>query len=187
MKVSYSIMAHPKRKEWAEKLAKKLNCPIYWDTDNKVWSTCKGAWKLADPKATHHCVIQDDAILSKNFKILSKKFIKQHPNTAINFYYGEKSNEADEVMEQGYLVKKQNAWGVAICLPTEWIDEMIRFGNGYYAWQDDVKIKHFLISKGYKTTFALPSLVDHKRIDINQTLTGCVDRDRYSPYFIDNI
>lgn len=26
-------MAHPRRKEWAEKLAKELECPIAWDED----------------------------------------------------------------------------------------------------------------------------------------------------------
>ena len=33
---------------------------------------------------------------------------------------------------------------------------MIKFGNGYYAWQDDTKIKNFLKSKGIKTVFPTP-------------------------------
>lgn len=67
MKISYSIMAHPKRKEWAEELSKELKCPIYYDTDNTIWNTCKGAWKLATD-SDYHFVIQDDAILCNNFK-----------------------------------------------------------------------------------------------------------------------
>ena len=38
-------------------------------TNNTIWHTCRGAWKLADRKTSdYHFVIQDDAILCRNFK-----------------------------------------------------------------------------------------------------------------------
>lgn len=186
-------MAHPKRREWAEELSRTLECPIYWDTNNTIWDTCKGAWRLADKTADYHCVIQDDAILSIGFKEnahqIARKILRECGKTAINFYFGERKLANKSTIEQsfkkGYMLQKFNAWGVAICLPTEWIDPMIRFGDGFYAWQDDTKIKHFLAKHGYKTAFTLPSLIDHKRMEINPTLTQSKDRDRFSPYFID--
>lgn len=185
-------MAHPKRKEWAEQLSKELACPIYWDIDNNVWNTCKGAWNLHEKDADFHVVIQDDAILTSNFKEKTKNFIenicKYNKNVAFQLYHGGGKNDQKQVIQfgykQGYVIKHLMAWGVAICLPVSLISEMLRFGDGYYMWQDDIKIKYFLKNKKIPTIFPLPSLVDHRKMtDGNNTLTGSADSDRYSPYF----
>lgn len=192
MKLSISVMAHPKRKEWAEELSKFIGCQIAWDTDNNVWNTRKKALLLAE-KSDFHLVIQDDAILCKNFKEKAIDFIEKNniKDMAIQFYYGNRIKEKKEIIEKaikdGLMIRNHLSWGVAIATPTQWINDIIRFGNSYYAWQDDVKIKHFLISKRYKTIYPIPCLVDHRRQSVNPTLTPSIDRDRYSNYFIDNI
>ena len=92
MKISYSIMAHPKRKEWAEELARELDCEIYWDNDNTVWHTCRGAWQLADRTSDYHSVIQHDAVLCRNFKQivqeLVKKRVEEQGETAFQLFFG---------------------------------------------------------------------------------------------------
>lgn len=182
-------MAHPKRKEWAEELSKQLDCPVYWDTDNTVWNTCKGAWGLADKDSDYHFVIQDDAILCKDFKNTVKKFVektlKKHQNVSFQLYVGKGRglDKVKNIMTKDYAILPNNMWGVAIGLPTKLIDEMIRFGNNYFAWQDDTKIKYFLKSKGMQTVFPVPCFVDH-RIEAT-TLTPCVDFDKSSDCFID--
>ncbi len=195
MKISYSIMAHPNRKEWAEELARELDCEIYWDTNNTIWHTCRGAWQLADRTSDYHFVIQDDAILCRNFKQrvqeLVEKSIEHNGETAFQLYFGRgrfllNKSDREKAIKQGYYVRTLCAWGVAIGMPTKLIDEMIRFGNGYYAWQDDTKIKNFLKSKGIKTVFPTPCLVDHKW---SPTLTPCPVMDNYdrtSDMFIDS-
>lgn len=173
-------MASREREEWALELARELNCEIAWDSDKNIWNTCKKAWRLHDPNYQYHLVIQDDAILSKDFIEHAIDFIVTHPNEAYQFYWG--NDYEPTTPEKGYE-ERDMAWGVAICLKTELIDEMIRFGNVYQAWQDDVKIKHFLKSKGIKTLFPIPCLVNHRKLSENQTLTPCVDSEKYSKHF----
>lgn len=191
MKISYSVMAHPRRKEWAESLAEQIDCPIAWDTDSTVWNTRKKALLLAPADSDFHVVIQDDAILCADFKDKAEKFINEHKDKAVQLYFGNRSKEDKTEMatglEKGFILRKFCAWGVAIGTPTAWIPEMIQFGDGYPAWQDDTKIKYFLAHKGYQTAFPMPCLVDHRRMKENPTLTGCADSDRYSPYFIDGV
>ena len=174
MKISYSIMAHPKREYFAKDIAKKLNCSIFWDKDNNIWNTCKGSWLLAE-NSDYHFVIQDDAILCKNFKKVVKDFItksiKENGETAFQLYFGRNSNVVKkEKAINGCVISDICAWGVAIGIPTRLIKEMITFGNGYNAWQDDVKIKYYLKSKGIKTVFPVPCFVDHRELE---TLTPC--------------
>lgn len=184
-------MAHPRRKEWAEALAQELGCPIAWDDDSKVWSTRKKALLLAPEDSDFHVVIQDDAILCDNFKDKAEEFIGEHKDNAVQLYFGNKGkedqNEIAQAYENGYLKRRFLSWGVAVGTPTAWIPEMIRFGDGYPAWQDDTKIKYFLAHKGYQTVFPIPCLVDHRRMRENPTLTGCADSDRHSLHFVDGV
>lgn len=187
-------MAHPSRKEWAEELSHQLECEIYWDTNNTIWDTCKGAWSLSDKDSDYHFVIQDDAILCRNFKQRVQDFVeksvKEHGETAFQLYFGrgrflKKRADIVSAIELGYYKQRKCAWGVAIGLPTRLIPEMTRYGDGHYAWQDDTKIKYYLLQKDIHTVFPIPCLVDHRREA--QTLTPCVDYDKTSELFIDEV
>lgn len=185
-----SVMAHPKRKAWAEALAKQLGAPIYFDTNNKVWDTCKGAWRLHGEEP-YHLVVQDDAILCKDFKQEVTTLLKKTKrlNAAYQLYYGNHKNInvpalLKEAGTKGYVIRDQCAWGVAIMLPTHLIADMIKFGDSYYAWQDDTKITYFLKSKGIKTVFPIPCLVDHRKVAENPTLSRSNRReDEYAKVF----
>lgn len=183
-------MAHPKRTAWAKALAKQLGAPIYFDTNNTVWDTCKGAWQLHGNEP-YHLVVQDDAILCKDFKAEVTKLLTktERLGAAYQLYYGNQKDSViplvrEEAGTKGYVLRNQCAWGVAIMLPTHLINDMIRFGNGYYAWQDDTKIKYFLKSRGIKTIFPIPCLVDHRKVAENPTLTRSKRReDEYAKLF----
>lgn len=185
MKISIRIMAHPKRREWAEELSEKLECPIIWDEKNNVWDTCRRSWLSALEEDSDYClVIQDDAVLCTNFdeKLIELLFDNQFP--AYQLYYGnDKRKKLKDSIIKGFKWGEM-MWGVAIMLRTELVGEMIRFGDSHPAWQDDVKIKHFLRSKGIKTAFPVPGLVDHRPISENPTLTECVDFDKKSPVWL---
>lgn len=189
-------MAHPSRKEWAEDLAKQLDCPIYWDTDNVIWNTCKGAWTLAPNDSDYHFVIQDDAILCRDFKDKVNGFVEdslaKHGETAFQLYFGggrylKQRKKREEAIELGYYKQRKSAWGVAIGMPTRLIPEMVLFGDSHYAWQDDTKIKYFLMSQHLHTVFPIPCLVNHRPPEEVSTLTPCVDYDKSSPIFIDDL
>lgn len=180
-------MAHPSRAKWAEELSKQLKAKIVWDQKNDVWDTCKRAWQAHEMTADWAITIQDDAIVAKDFRKRSKEHLKRASDLgcAVQFYAGSGRLDTQfaQSYPQGYYVDEFLSWGVAIAIKPALIPPMIRFGNSYPAWQDDIKIKYFLKSRRIKTYYPLPCLVDHRRMAENATLTGCKDSDRYSNYY----
>ena len=69
IKLSISVMAHPSREKYFGYLKERLgDIPFAIDTESKgVWENCKRAWKLYDPMADFHLVVQDDAIVCDDF------------------------------------------------------------------------------------------------------------------------
>lgn len=197
MKLSVSIQAHPKRKEWAEDLSRKLNCPIAWDEKRQTWHTRKKAMLLADPNSEYHLVLQDDGIICEDFIDRAIAFIerieKEFPNQkhAFQFYHGHRAGVTGGVSERdllrGYVRRQHLTWGVAIVIPTEWIPDLIKFADKLSVPQDDNRIRRWLSLKKHAVVYPLPCFVDHRRVKENPTLVGGRNGDRYSPYFIDNI
>lgn len=198
MNTSFVIMASKKREQWAKELSEQLNnCPIALDPHPRfnignIWENCQRAWKMHDKTKKWAVVIQDDAILCKDFIKKAEKHLEkaEQLGCAVQFYVGNNPHYEEQFSENiknGYLVKDHLSWGVAIALKTEWIKDMIDFGNSYGGWQDDIKIKYFLIKKQIPTYYPLPGLVDHRQEDENPSLVRSKDGNRFSNFFIDNI
>lgn len=168
MKLSLSIMAHPSRKDFVDYLHGRLgNIPVSFDEGCGVWENCKRAWRLHDPDADFHCVIQDDAIICDDFHMLATLAIQTgwDKGCATSLFFGKRTpliNEARRGLKQGFIIKRMLHWGVAICLPTGLIEEMIAFGDKINIKQDDARISRFLQNKHIPIYYPLPSLVDHR-------------------------
>ena len=70
VRLSIAIMAVPERKEMVYSLIKQLgrNVPIAWDDDYQgIWWNCQRAWKMVKGGATHHLILQHDALVCDNF------------------------------------------------------------------------------------------------------------------------
>jgi hypothetical protein len=184
-------MAHPARHDWIPPLLEALgdNTPVSFDDGGGIWENCKAAWRLHDPKATHHVVIQDDAIVCRDFGVRALTHIRRAEQLharSLQFYFGNRSGLykiATKALEKGYVVRSQCNWGVAICLPIELIEPMIAFGDRFDIPQDDTRIKSFLRSRRIRTYYPVPSLVDHRIGDTS--LVGDKAKGRCAWYFID--
>lgn len=185
MKLSVSVMAHPSRAAMVPTLLGMLpGAQVYWDTNNTIWDTCKGAWKLHDPSADYHVVIQDDAIICQNFEERARKLLESG-FSAYSFYFSNSTSlkqMADEALARGGVVRDLLHWGVAVCLKTSLINEMIKYCDKLPDDADDVRIKKFLQHKGIPTFCPMPSLVDH-RPDIDSLVDN--KPGRKAMYFID--
>lgn len=189
--ISYSIMAHPSRSHFVPHLQKILDAPVSWDRGLGIWDTCKRAWNLHDHNSDYHFVIQDDAILCKDFKNRVSNFVsKFKEDSAYQLYFAEatkgKSSKKDELkkgLKRGYIVRERMPHGISIGLPTKFINSMISYCNEFDIPQDDVRIKKFLMSINIKTICPIPSLVDHRHL---KSLVGGKD-GRVAHYFIDKL
>ena len=64
-RLSVSVMAHPSRSHWVHELRERVGIEyanVAWDRGLGIWDTCSRAWEMHDPAATHHLVLQDDAL-----------------------------------------------------------------------------------------------------------------------------
>ena len=187
-KLSISIMAHPSREEHFEYLKKELgDVPFSIDDGCGLWENCKRAWKLHDPESEYHVVIQDDAIICKGFREKAESILNLN-SIAYSFYWGHRYRHTfrernESGLKNGFIVDTMPHWGIAICIPTNLISEMIDFCDKLDIKQDDERIAQFLKSKGIKIYFPIPSLIEHRWWE--HSLVGNVGSARRALKFID--
>jgi len=196
--LSISIMAHPSRARFFPYLLKRLgyDTPISIDEKSEgVWPNCRRAWQMHDKNSLYHLVVQDDAIVCENFRERAEAAIQDmikrgFSGHALNFYFGgRKSNqeEGKRGLERGFLTKHSPSWGVAICLETRWIDEMLEYTKRFDTWRDDERIAGFLAHKQIRSYFPMPSLIDHRGGAETPSLVGDPGDKRFAFAFIDNL
>lgn len=183
-------MMHPDREKFKPYLLDKLgDVPVVMDTKNSIWDTCQRAWAEFDPTADYHVVIQDDALVCDDFKEKAEAFLDTvEPDQPVSFYLGYRGNlirKIDESIERGYLEISRLHFGVAICLPTSMIKEMLEFGKNTKLPEhlDDTRIKAYLANKKKTVIYPVPSLIDH-RCEIS-FVTGEAAPGRRAAYYID--
>lgn len=179
-------MAHPKREQYFNYLKRKLgDVPFSIDKGWGITENCVRAWKLHNPKAEFHVVIQDDAIVCRNFRERAEALLDDD-TVAYQFFYGNRikfDKDRDLWEKQGYVMQDKPRWGVAICLPVRHIDPMLKFFQTLNLPQDDERISRYMQSVGLKIKFPIPSLINHR--DSIESLVGNNMRDRRAYYFID--
>jgi hypothetical protein len=170
--INFNIMGIRSRQEHIDELVSKLNCKVFYDEGFGIWQNRVNC--LTDHLNYEYGVtIQDDAILTEDFKEKIGKWIKKYPNKVITFYMGRrkagdymrrideaKSLDMDKI-ELGWL-----GWGVCLYVPkslipiilTEWKD------NKNYLKYDDTRIGKTARKHSFKVIGSVPSLVNHKQI-----------------------
>lgn len=169
MKISISVMAHPSREKYFNYLKEKLgDVPFSIDGGWGIWENCKRAWLMFDPNADYHLVIQDDAIIGKNFFKNIRKEIENHSDHAFSFYFGNRKRFEDiakKAEKNGGISMGWVSWGVAICVPTNQIKKMLEYCDKLperYKKHDDTMIAKYLESIKMPVWYPMPSLVDHR-------------------------
>lgn len=167
MKVSVAIMAHPRRREWAESLAAETGARIAWDTNNDEWTTGARAWSLRDPSADWHLVVQDDAVLARDAltQMASELSTRDHCGP-VSLYVGTARPRAEKVRRyvaqaSGWFTMPWLNWGVAVALPTTDVDRMLSDVDDQ-KWAYDVRISKWYEAQGIPTLYAWPCLADHR-------------------------
>lgn len=165
-KLSITIMAHPARAEHVQSIKDMLGEDVFvaWDRYNNVWDTCRRAWLGHDMNSEYAVVIQDDAIITSNFREKAEKILQG--DYVYSFYSGEQLRPRIESAEQKGEDKVINGMimnEVAICIPTKYIEEMVDFCDRKDA-DTDKEITIWAKNKRFKIWNTIPSLVDHKNL-----------------------
>jgi hypothetical protein len=180
--LSVSVMAHSKRAAWVPELVERVGgANVVWDQKNDRHDTGLRAILDYDPKATHHLVIQDDAVVPDDFREgLVRALRYADPESPVGLYYGGKgsSNSAHvkawldaESRGASWLVRKGPIWGPGIVYPVSSIPDLNRFYKESSVQNYDRRVMRFYQSRGKLCWYSMPSLVDH-RLEGNPSLVG---------------
>ncbi len=187
-KLSISVMAHPSRKEFFEYLKSKLGDVRFSIDEGKgLILNCRNAWSMYDPTADFHVVIQDDAIVCENFRELAENFLDKFPDMPVSFFHTDNMSwkkRRRDGLRDGYIKHSALGGGVALCLPTKLIPEMLMMYDELLFKADDHRVGHFVLKKRLEWHFPIPTLIDH-RIG-NMSICWKTQSKYPSPLFVDN-
>lgn len=165
-------MAHPKRKEYVEYLLSVLgDVPVIWDQKNCVWDTRRRCLEQhIEAGAKWSLTLQDDSLLTQDFLKKAEAFMAQHDRPrrrvySFNFYFWSRDGGLTHYAKRrGYYRKAGMKSGVAVCLATELIPDLLKMweGTDRLIRHDDSRIGIFLKKRKLRTMYPCPSLVQHR-------------------------
>lgn len=183
MKLSASIMAHPDRAPLVEELLAALDrpVPVHYDPEGKpsgngdrVWRVARAAWQLYDPAADWHLLLQDDALPAADLLAGLEQALEHVPADAVvSPYFGQGGAAGPRWVPIGAEAQRRGAsWvlseklmgGVAICLPTSLIPDMIERADTMARVADDMRVAGWAKRRHTDIWYTWPSLVDHRLV-----------------------
>lgn len=179
MTISAAVMAHPKRKKHAERLAKELrgypfvSVDVIYDTPDAAsheqeWDNGTRSLLAGVGKADWHVVVQDDAILAPHFYDNLQGAIAHVPEKSLISLYtgtarpmGKRVKAAvDKAKDETWLSYWLLMWGVGILLPSSHIEPLIEFVADRTE-PYDTRIGIFYQRNRLPVYYTMPSLVNH--------------------------
>lgn len=195
--ISVAIMSHPSREAWVRELVERLDGPsrTVWDEIGVEWDTGRRALAAYSPNASHHLVIQDDAIICRDLVAGCERIAEVSGEHPISLYMGgvrpyrdlvERATREAEQLGRCWVEMPGPWWGVAVMLPTDRIEEMLAWAERRTArFADyDIKIKRFWVAQGIDCRYTVPSLVDHRPVSENPSLLPGHKGDRRAHRFL---
>jgi hypothetical protein len=165
-------MAHPKRKLMVKDLNENLldrKLEPVWDRYNDRHETGKRSLEAFDPEATHHLVLQDDALPCPNLVAGIEHALRYMPeNSPMVGYLGRVSPFAEHIEKlirghkPSWIVMDGVYWGPCVVVPTAILPELIEFYSKQTIQNYDRRISLFFESLRIQAWYPFPSLVQHR-------------------------
>jgi hypothetical protein len=166
-------MAHPSRAHFVEELRVRLDdAPVTWDEKNDRWDTGRRALLTYDPRCDWHLVVQDDALLCKDFLDGVKNALATVKRKCpVSFYTGKTRPYAREMsryvteatlLDMHWLEMRGPLWGVALALPSSMIHELVSDVEEWEIPNYDIRMSEWFHRRGINCLYTLPSLADHR-------------------------
>lgn len=179
--LSVAIQAHQSRAGFIPYLHRELGpAPVAWSREpstgrRDVWATHRRAKLMHDPAARFHLVVQDDALIGRDFYARLQRVLEERgdgfvyclfyrPKTKTHFH---EFNVAGRTgLQVGGFAYRKLQFAVATVTPTALIPALVRGCDRIVinkpGGQDDTRMSWWLRRQGIKTFYPLPSLVDHR-------------------------
>jgi hypothetical protein len=174
MKVSLAVMAHPSRETMVRGLLPKLpGATVVYDRHGDRWDTGRRSMLAFDPGADYHCVVQDDAVLCRDFTTQVRRALETVAGKGpVAFYAGcttkARSDGMVEAVERARRTRRRWVrapgpwWGVAVAVRTKAIPAMVRWCDERTIPNYDLRMAEYFAHRGHLCWYSVPSLVDHR-------------------------
>jgi hypothetical protein len=153
------------------------DAPVVWDEVNDAWDTGRRALLCHPSSATHHVVIQDDAIVCHDLIAGVRQMLEFVPSeTPVGLYVG--GFPARRSHWKTMIRRAENAghcwiadrtgsmWGVALVIPTTHIRAIVSQGDRVTRQLlYDGRIRRWYFNSKITGWYTVPSLVDHRTGD----------------------
>lgn len=172
--ISVAIMAHPSRREFVTALLERLDAPagVVWDERNDRWDTGRRSLLAHDPEATHHLVVQDDAITCRDLVAGVEQITEAVADHPIALYTGRARPRTEYVAARvdfaqyrgdAFFEMEGPLWGVGIVLPRELIAPAVEWGDAHPEIANyDIRLARFFESRRLSCFYTVPSLLEHR-------------------------
>lgn len=193
-RLSATIMAHPDRSGFVTELRSALDrdVPVVWDEKGDRWDTGSRALLAYDPEATHHLVLQDDAVVCRDLLAgVERACDYLGTQAAMCLYFGRVKRSRRNVWrlihrtraDTSWIVTPQLNWGVGVVLPTWLLDGLVKSAHGYTDLANyDRRIGRYLQAQHIPVYYPWPSLIDHR--DSPSLVPGRWGRKRHAYTFV---
>lgn len=193
--LSVSVMAVPERRNMVrENLVPILPESTYisYDINHKgIWWNSRNCWSHYSSEATHHLVIQDDALPCNNFIEHVQEILSINNDNIICFYLGNAwTSKINTLLKNNrhWLVRDCGVASVALIIPTKWIPDMLVFGERYFSksetMNEDNRIACWQYIRKHPTWYPIPELVDH--IGNGKSVIGHGSKNNFAGTFLKN-
>jgi hypothetical protein len=177
------------------------------------WLTAKRAWQAAHPGATHHLVVQDDALPCRNaihgcvqaiqavhesldgqpavvsfFCKVWERAREIHIEAADSVRYRSRTAKTGEPIEAAWMRLGVLAGGVANCLPTSIIPDFLQWGEAHVSPKvphDDHRLSMFCTARQIPIYATVPSLFEHR--DGPSIMQHCPGVNRRASWALESI
>ncbi|MFF1381498.1 hypothetical protein [Streptomyces sp. NPDC058308] len=176
IRISAAVMSHPRRSSAARALAARfpeLDISVVLDPEPdgppNALRAARLAWAAVSPDATHHLVLQDDALPAERFLERLHHLVAARPEAALSLFteWGSRSSYALRIAAMlGHdlaPVVDDYVPCVALVLPAEvarGFDEYVQ-AKIEAEQPDDLALLHYLTDQGTPTLVPVAQLVDH--------------------------
>ena len=189
-------MAHPKRAGWVPQLADAIaaDVQVVWDRHNDRWDTGRRSLLAYNKDATHHLVVQDDALVCEDLTKAVTGLVDHTGDHPVSLYMGRlKKPHTKMAVAYHRSVQKQWSfvaaagpfWGVAILLPVAHIERVVAHGDGLNIPNYDLRIADWYRRQKLLCWYTVPSLVQHRNGTSNPSLIpNRTGKNRYAHHYI---
>ena len=173
--LSVCILAVPERRERARTLIEAIGAPpenieiVFDEYRDGPWVAGQRAWARRSADATHHLVLEDDALVCRDLYEGAKAMLRAVPDAPV-MLYATTPHGADAAYRQACetgrrWVRTHGFWTVAPILPAELIDPIFDWARTHTRrdWDDsyDKRLSVAVQALGITSMVAVPSPVSH--------------------------